>query len=306
MVRLLPDNPSNALIRSINYLNPAGGVATHIMAGEMLRLHMPGVETPNTAGTGNTTLQWDVRNDQGQYVASGVYYIKIEQIDDYGHIRTFIHEISVFKTDSYVMVDIFNSAGELVRRIIDPDQTSLPSNIGLRMNDLYAIDANTGGQIDIVYSNEIGDRIVWDGRNSHGIVVSSGSYEIQVTVKTELAESITASKRITVLSDRKEYLGELVIAPNPYTAPGQGYTEIRWSFIGGAAETGQAYVHIYNIRGELVRRLKAPLGAGLVRWDLKSTGGHNASTGVYVVVLEAKNSNGHLNRKKQKFSLASK
>lgn len=268
-------------------------------------MHMPGVETPDTAGTGNTTLEWDVRNDQGQYVTSGVYYIKIEQVDDYGHIRTFTHEMSVFRADSYVMVDIFNSAGELVRRILDPDQTAIPSNIGIRMNDLYAIDANTGGQIDVVYSNEIGDRIVWDGKNSHGVVVSSGSYEIQVTVKTELSESVTASKRITVLSDRKEYLDELVIAPNPYTAPGQGYTEIRWGFLAGA-ETGKAFVYIYNIKGELIRRLTAPLGAGLVRWDLTSTGGYNVTTGVYLVVVETKNETGQINRKKQKFSIASK
>ena len=70
--------------------------------------------------------------------------------------------------------------------------------------------------------------------------------------------------------------------------------------------TGRAYVHVYNIRGELVRTLTAPLSDGYVRWNLKSTGGYNVSTGVYLIVVETKNDNGQINRKKQKFSIASK
>ena len=305
LVRFMPINRSNALITSVLYQNSSGGSATQVMTGDTLFMYMPGVETPDTAGTGNTTVEWDIRNDQGQYVTSGVYYIKIEQVDDYGHMRTFTHNMSVFRADAYVMVDIYNSAGELVRRIIDDTQTALPSNVGIRMEPLYAVDANNGGQIDVIYSNEIGDVITWDGRNSHGVVVTSGTYEVQVTVKTDMAESVTASKRITVLTDRKEYLADIIISPNPYNEGGLGYTQISWQFLTGA-ETGRAYVSIYNLRGELVRKLTAPLSNGYVRWDLKSTGGYNVSTGIYLIVVETKNDNGQMNVKKQKFSIASK
>ena len=301
----MPVYRSNSLISSIGYYDESGGIATQVMAGDTLRIHLPGVEIPSTAGSGETTLEWDLRNDQGQYATSGVYYIKVEQVDDYGHMRTFTHDISVFRADAYVKVDIYNTAGELVRRIMNYDQTALPGNVGMRMESLYAVDSQAGGNIDIVYSNEIGDIITWDGRNSHGVVVTSGNYEVQVTVKTAMAESVTATKRITVLTDRQNYLDSISISPNPHNAGGQGYADIRWRFT-TVTEDGSANIFIYNMAGELARTLKAPLSAGIARWDLKSTGGHNVSTGVYLIVVETKNTNGQVNHKKVKFTIASK
>ena len=67
-------------------------------------------------GLGYSDFYWYVDNDASQMLNSGLYYMKFEQKDEYGHSNIMIEEIHVIRVEEYVELNIFNSGGELVRK----------------------------------------------------------------------------------------------------------------------------------------------------------------------------------------------
>ena len=65
-----------------------------LVTGQLLQLHLPGVETPETLGKGESFFYWDGKNDSGQYVANGPYYLKLSEKDTWGHTIISVKETS--------------------------------------------------------------------------------------------------------------------------------------------------------------------------------------------------------------------
>jgi hypothetical protein len=64
-----------------------------------------------------------------------------------------------------------------------------------------------------------------------------------------------------------------------------------------------ASVMIYNMAGELVRKLKGSLESGGMSWELKTSRGAGVSPGLYTAVLEARNTAGYPDVKTEKLAL---
>jgi flagellar hook assembly protein FlgD len=273
-----------------------------------LEIYLPGVETPDTQGNGaGTSFFWTADNAQSQDVTQGNYYIKVEQTDTYGHVTAFIKEVTVLRQEKYVEMKIFNEAGELVRIIRKDGASTLNDKLNLVVGDgkgTLAIDEN-GNPVNIKYGSNLLEYITWDGKDSQGKVVQSGSYEIQMIMTTDTGLTVEATQSVIVLREAKKYLDKLIILPNPYDekkAPGP--ITFKWTFINGV-QTGDAYVRVYNVAGELVASLKGDLaGATGITWNLKQGKVYNVSRGVYIAVLEAKNTAGYLDRVKEKMAIA--
>jgi len=259
-----------------------------------LEFIMPGLMTPDQLGGIEIKFAWDGSNDNGQALTNGLYYIKISVKDEYGHLETTNREVQLIRSEEYVRINIFNTAGELVRRIEERKATA--GRISLGIEDVMIIGKDNPGVL-INYAD--GASIMWDGKNNEGKMVSSGVYEIQVEVKTGDGFKTEASKSVTILNDSgNDSLGEVKAYPNPYYVIPE--LNIPMTITWANAGPGKVRVKIYNVAGELVKEFKADRAAGSLMWDAKSAGGASISSGVYIIYIEGQKDSGEKEVKKLK------
>lgn len=289
----------------VNLVIPGATPGENVVGtGNVVELRVPGVEIPATLGMGGTVFTWDLTNAQSQEVDPGKYYIKTEVTDEYGHVNVIIKDVMVVRIEEYIELKIYNSAGELVRTIRQtgvpvPDMADLSY-----MGDIIVIEKN-GSAVGIKYGPTMSESLPWDGKTEEGKVVSSGNYELQLTVKTETGNITGASKTVVVLREDKTYLEKLEIWPNPFTMitfPAQ--VSFNWTCL-TAGETGDAYVRVFNVAGELVWQARAALEAGTVAWNLRTASGEHISRGFYFCVIITKNAQGYTDMKTQKMAVLS-
>ncbi len=269
--------------------------ANMISNDKLLKIKLPGIETPDTINNGESIFIWDTKNDNGQYVSNGNYYIKISEQDSYGHTDVLIKNIFVLNTEDFVVIKIFNSAGEIVKTITHFTNV-LPDRLNLSFDDIIPVEKN-GNKILLSYGDDVSSSVIWDGLSDQGILVSSGIYEIQVISKLSNGESKTASKTILILREDDEFLKNIKVYPNPYV-----YSKVvifKWDY----STEGELKIKIYNIKGELIRQLFGKLEMGEIKWDLKSATGALVSEGYYYAIMEAKSRTGIINRKTAKFGV---
>jgi flagellar hook assembly protein FlgD len=298
LVKTVAEKRASDIIGEIKLVKD-GNEVNYVNAGAMVEIQIPGVETPDNIGEGMSIFYWDGTNDGGQNVDNGVYYIKVEERDGYGHTNVVIKDISVINVEEYVEVNIYNSAGEKVKTIKE-NKYFMPEKINLKINDMIILE-KTGGEVVVRYGEEPDAYMIWDGRNSKGEIVSNGTYEIQVVTRTSEGKLKYASKTVIILNEAtEEIIKEVKAIPNPVYRGGE--IKIAWK---GQGE-GEVKIYVYNTAGELIKRLEGRIEAGEKVWDLRTAEGKPAAEGMYVCVIEAKNKEGYTDREKIKIAIIKK
>jgi len=283
-----------------------------VTVGTPLVIQLPGVDTPETFGPGSpgASFTWFADNQQSQDINQGVYFIKTEQIDEYGHTTAFIKEITLLKVERFIEMNIYNSAGELIRTIKKENVSTINEKLELEVPGLVVVTKD--GIVDpqmgnVKYGSNLGEYITWDGKDAKGNVVESGSYEVQMIMKTEQGLVLHASKTIIVLREGSQYLDQLIIQPNPFNSElGADKVTFKWTFR-DTVQSGKATIRVYNVAGELIFMKSADLDTGTtgISWDMSAANKKRASRGVYVCVLETRNDAGYSDRKTSKLAIAS-
>ena len=285
-----------------------GNTGTAYIVGNdnKLRIFVAGLSTPDSLGNtiGGTMFAWDVTNSQEQFVEPGNYYIKVEEQDEYGHINVVVKDVEVVRTESYIELKVYNGAGELVRTIRETDKP-LPLTADLSgMGDLIIVEKN-GTPINVKYGTGATDYIQWDGKNDNGTVVSSGNYELQLTVETPAGNVTRAAKTVILLREDKTYIKDFKASPSPYSKDsGVDHITFAWTCL-TAGETGGVYIRVYNVAGEIVKEIKTTLQAGAATWDLKEGMEGHVSRGFYIAVINATNAQGYMDTKTTKLAVIS-
>lgn len=278
----------------------AGGVTgtAVVYAGQEFSIYLTGVETAATIGQGGTAYVWDLKNDQMQYMENGPYYVMVEQQDAYGHITSYLRDISVMRAEEYTELRIYNSSGEVL--VVMKNYGSLSGEtVILEAPDIAVINKAGGTMINIKYGNGGGESFNWDGTNSAGKLLSNGSYEMQVASVDGSGSITTISKTIVVLNERGAgFISGFVSYPSPYEG-NTPYITFQWQ----GAGTGRAVIRIYNMTGELVRVLRCGFEDMQVHWDAKTADGQAASRGIYIGVIEAMDDDGRIERLSVKFAI---
>jgi len=292
-VKIIASTTADAPVSSLDFYIEGQTTETSVISyGSGLDICLRDVETSQTEGQGKTVFTWKAINDQSQLIDQGVYYIKVESTDPYGHTTAYIKDVTVVRLEEYVELNIYNNAGELVRTIKQKKTGLTPV---VKLDDLQdTIYLNkTQNDILIQYGPGAGENIIWDGMNQDGVLVTNGIYEIQVVIKTQQGTISEASKTVVILREDKLYFDKVTAAPNPATAGIDliPYITFTWTLKG--LETGIISVKIYNIAGEIVRHIKGDLGAGSLQWDMKTDNGKYVARGIYVCVIEGKNKQGY-------------
>ncbi len=308
IVKKITNVPADGKLSDISLLE--GGVETKTLGNDgILEIFIEGIETQNNNVERGSLFIWDVKNQQSQYIDSGVYYIKVEQIDPYGHVNTLTKSITVFDVREYVEFKVFNTAGEIVRSIRTYKTTNSSPTLAY-VPDLIYITPDK--KIKIQYTSNINDTIEWNFKNENGLIINTGVYELQVIVSSNKTAPVVASKTVVILNDAKSYLGDIAIVPNPFDRKTHKdmKIQIRWDF--GIkpwqadpvyAMQGQVKVKIYNISGELIREIHSMLQTGFIEWDTMTSNCNPVSRGVYICLIEAINYTGNLDRKILKFAI---
>jgi hypothetical protein len=169
-----------------------------------------------------------------------------------------------------VLVQVYDSSGALVRSFspkpsdhpilapIAPSQAWDPYLNGLTVSD--------------------GDwQMSFDGKNQQGSFLANGVYLMEITTSTGSGSS-KVKVFFTVLS-QPQPVHSIAVGPNP-VLPGQEQVVITWR----PALAGE--LRIYGEGGDLVRSFGSDAVPPLV-WDLRTSSGQLASSGVYFVAVRS-------------------
>jgi len=264
-----------------------------------LDIRLPGVNWPQNLTGANSDFAWDGTSDVGQKAAPGIYYIKIEVVDQYGHANTLVMQVQILRSMKDVVISIYNSAGELIRSL--EGSAMPPSGVTVDMDPVVTAGGNVAQKIRIFYGG--GNYVTWDGMNNNGGAITSGIYEVKAEIVTPAGVSTMASKTITVLVSKSDkMISNIKIYPNPYvSAPdiASAPAVISWDH----AYSGSVLIKIYNTSGELVKMFNRPLSDGKASWDLKMEDGKFIASGLFIVIIEAVSDAGAVQKEILKFAV---
>ncbi|MGD0565994.1 MAG: FlgD immunoglobulin-like domain containing protein, partial [Candidatus Goldiibacteriota bacterium] len=296
-VRTIGTSSVSGLLTSVTTI--INGASSSIFVpgpGSSVQFDFVNMTSPSQPAAGQVIFSWDGESDSGQVLPPGIYYIKITDIDTYGHVNTKVLEVQIMTPQQDTMISIYNSAGELVQMIQQPPLLS--GALKLTMADVFSIGAR-GNVIPINY----GPGIIynWDGKNPQGELVGSGVYEVQIQAFYLNSTSVSVSKSINILNgeDNNMVSGQKAY-PNPYVlSSGTANATIAWQ--SGAA--GRMDIKIYNTAGELVKAMSAALESGQAQWNLTASQGGPVPSGLYIILLEARSNSGIIQVKKVKLAV---
>jgi flagellar hook assembly protein FlgD len=310
LVKIIAQTTTNAPVTGFDtYVGTTQTSSFNAAATPGMTFRINNVWTPDKNGPGVTYVDfpWDGTNQNGQDVGQGVYYIKMSVVDEFGHTVSIIKDISLVRSEEYTRLSIYNSAGELVRRITDYNQIASTSIDLSGMDD--PIYVGTGALVPLKIGPSAS--VSWDGKNSEGNTVANGIYEVQVEIKTADGYKVVSSRSITVmatddqsvLTDPSNAKAFPKVYPNPMTYMGDDFTTQTATIEWFAAVPGRITIRIYNVAGELVKSIPADLAAKSVKWDVRTEGGESLASGLYVFVLQARTLDGKTETRMTKWSL---
>jgi hypothetical protein len=233
-----------------------------------------GIEGLLTAAGG--TRYWPMDNNGGQRVGGGIYYITLALTDPYGNTKTQSLAVEVMPLDQESSLEVYNSAGELVRKIALDNLSGPPSDLLLSDGAAFVgaspqagptaglrLDLKVGGATQPAY---------WDGNNGAGQPVSPGTYLIKLVTGVPGQRNTVKTISVTLLQTpelaAQAAAASAVFAPNPIV-PGASSIQLRYAPAPGLS--GQ--VRLYNLAGELIASGVDDGGTGLIILPLQVSGG---------------------------------
>jgi hypothetical protein len=242
-----------------------------------------GVKWPLSDGgrlaDGSTQLIWDGVNDSGQWVGAGVYYIKLESTDSFGHSSSLIAPVTVLPQARQAWLRISNAAGEIVwERPLGVSATafSLNTQVVALAGDGQPGSSSNGLHITLLAGGVPVGSIHWDGRNNRGRLLDSGTYTLTLSRSQADDASEVRSAKISVLRGTDaDLLSQAVLGPNPLRD--QDWVELRYPPVAGL----EADAVLYTLSGERVAEAADPTLTGRLRLHLRP----ELSGGIYVCLL---------------------
>jgi len=243
---------------------------------------------------------WDGTNREGDLVTNGNYYVKVDNIDTYGTVRTTTQVVLVNRAIYQATINIYNEAGEVIRHLYayvdDPGPgrvLSMELSTSVIKPSLQAA-GGTPGEVAVILSS--GATVVWDGRSDAGNFVQSGQYFIEVHTADGQGAQTTVVREIAVIdSDALRGIERVAAVPNVLNEA-NGYRAV---FTSATALPLTLRASIYTLAGELVGSITGLAGTNSVTWDAS-----NVVSGLYLAVVEQVDDEGRLvSRQVQKIAV---
>jgi uncharacterized repeat protein (TIGR01451 family) len=233
---------------------------------------------------------WNGTNNAGQPVSNGSYQVQVDNVSTSGTVTSVSQTAIVNRGLSNVEVDIFNGAGEIVRKlynVVDNASNSSMTNVTLSTNLLQP---NASGvpsspmssllQI-FVQDTNAPVTLTWDGTASSGTYVTPGTYSIEVHWTNGNGTTTDITRTIQVLPSTG--VSSIAVArPNVLDAKNGTITTFDAT---GVLNAAGLKVKIYTIAGELVQTLQS--SQATMTWNTSAM-----ASGIYIASVEVDNANG--------------
>jgi hypothetical protein len=187
-------------------------------------------------------------------------------------------------------VNIYNSAGEVVRTLYDMLDDPLGANMtGLDLSaTMIKPGVSPSGNVPskewvTIQTSGTPVTLLWDGTNDRGTYVTPGNYEIEVHWNDGAGQTTDITKQVMVMAGSGT-VGLVVAKPNALNEVNGMIT----TFDGTAVTNAYAIkASVYTLAGELVEVRQSSAGTPQVDWN--ATG---KASGVYIAVIEIQTSQG--------------
>jgi len=135
----------------------------------------------------------------------------------------------------------------------------------------------------------------WDGDNTGGTSVYSGTYTVHVETTDGSGNKYIVDSPLDVITTNSLAVNNLTIR----------YLTGAVRIMAGLNNAQWTEVRIYSINAELVRRYHEEQTNNLdITWDLKTTSGQRAANGIYIAVIQIKDSNtGYISMRTEKIAV---
>jgi len=286
-------NSAGEVVRSIKveaFTEPISNI-TLSTTNMITTLSGPG-STINILYNGFVIGTWDGTNNSGAPVANGEYQVKIDNVDSSGTVTSVSQAAMVNRSLSKVEVDIFNEAGEVVRKlynVVANATNSSMTNVSLSTTvikpSLSAPASVSSGSINyvkiMVEDSASPVTLVWDGSGDSGALVSPGEYQVQVHWTDGNGGTSDVTRTIMVLPSAG-VSGIAMARPNVLN-PAKGM--VTTFDASGVSNASSLKIRIYTTTGELVRTITS--ASTQVPWDASGV-----ASGIYIANIEIDNASG--------------
>lgn len=200
-----------------------------------------------------------------------------------------------------VRINVYNSAGEVVRSILVQNFTEPINSISLSTTNTITTLHGSGSSINIMFGGTIIG--TWDGLNNQGVPVTNGNYSIQVDnigqsgVVTSVSQKVIVNRSLanisaSVFNTAGEKVRDLYyVVDDPSSASMTNVTLNENTFKAGVntAVTGQGSTGALSLAYIYVQTSGAPL---TLTWDGTNNEGDIVTPGVYTIEVHWDNGSG--------------
>lgn len=310
-IRAVDSLASESTIRiQISVFNSAGDLVKDLFQGSIqyIPLSFTASAALLQAGTGSVrvllgpaslngsgTLEWDGTNTLGQDLPEGQYYFKAQFTDIFGVNTAMIAPVALADSQGQRTLRIYSSSNELVAsqdlRAIAPQAKDFRlSSAAFSPRSDSSLRPQIGQSVTFIFEQEDGSPTtwIWNGRNSLGTLVSSGSYSARLSISEPGGLTKTIAHGVSVLDPGSISEDPLpLLGPNPAPASALAVSVVYKPQMGD-----WAYARAYDAGGSLVARGADPAGIGSL--SLRTAG---LAGGIYEVEFELRNGGGVAYRK---------
>ncbi len=278
IVKTIPVQQFSEPINSIS-LSTSDTITTLKGAGSSIDIIFAGV----IIGT------WDGSDNSNNPVSNGSYHIQIDSVGTSGVVTSVSQNAIVNRSLSKIEIDIYNSAGEVVRHLydfVDDSSSTQMTNVTLGSNVIKPGSVSPGEPSTVqilAQTSSAPVTVVWDGTADGGGWVTPGEYQVEVHWNNGSGSTTDITRSVLVLSNNG-ITGNVVARPNVLNTVNGFTTTFDAS---GVQNASSIKVNIYTIAGELVQNMTSASGMPVQPWSPVGL-----ASGIYLANVEVHNANG--------------
>jgi flagellar hook assembly protein FlgD len=272
-------NEAGELVDQIKVVNAASAVEVLTLSTQVIN----GLDQPVTlSDNGGTLGTWNGAGQDGQPVSNGQYYVKAESVDSSGVVISVTQPILVQRSLSHWTLDIYNESGEVVRHLLNA--TTDPQAGVVHSLSLSTSVFSLPQTVDILGDGKV--LADWDGSTDSGNFVSDGTYFVTAHEWNGMGEESNITVSLAVLGAAPD----APVRAWPNFIQGTGGTVLKVA----ASPALTLSATFYDLAAEKVGFEQGPSGANEVLWQPRGL-----ASGLYVAVVECRNSGGQLTSRQE-------
>jgi len=282
--------PASGEDATINYTLPVDGSITLKVYGANDTL-IRTLLTDSPQGTGPQSVLWDGRNEQGELVSDGSYYVTIE-FNVAGHLSTYDTRATggVDITGDLTEVNISQNLSPLEGEYVNIDYT-LPENALVTIT-IYGAGHLIRQLLSDATRQSGPHSELWDGADENGRIVAPGtSFSIAIRATSLAENSLLVNGQVPSLDAVSVSPYRFSPATNPYGLQTDGSVVVDFSL----NTTTDVVLNVYSSTNVLLRSITGaamPSGTNQLSWNGRNDAGVLMTDGLYTLRLQATDAQG--------------